>query len=57
MIHFINFEEFKRKILKDKEAKKEYDALGPEFKLIEAKIRKDITRGRLLKKARTKNSN
>ena len=45
-------------LLKDKEIKKGYDALGPEFALIEMVIRKRIQQGltqkQLAKKARTK---
>ncbi|MFA6006186.1 MAG: helix-turn-helix domain-containing protein [Candidatus Paceibacterota bacterium] len=36
------FAQFKKKTLRNKEVKKAYDALGPQFELIEAIIRKRI---------------
>ncbi len=39
------YQQLKRKLLKDKAVKKAYDALGPEFALIEAVIEKRIEEG------------
>ncbi len=60
MKYMKSFEEFKREALKDPEFKKAYDALEPEYalieKLIENRINKGITQAALAKKMGTKQS-
>ena len=55
-----SFEKFKKELLKDKEFKKAYDDLKPEFDLIASVIRKRIEKGitqkELAKKIGTKQS-
>lgn len=55
-----SFTNFKRRMLKNKEIKKAYDDLGPEFALIEMLIRKrleqKLTQAQLAKKIGTKQS-
>ena len=55
-----NFKTHKKKLLKDPAFRREYDALGPEFALIEALIEKRLERGltqeALAKKLGTKQS-
>jgi len=55
-----SYKAFKRKILKDKEMKRMYDQLGPEFalitKLIEKRLQRKITQASLAKKVGTKQS-
>lgn len=55
-----SFTTFKRELLKDKEFKKEYDALEEEYTLIEQVIRKRIEKGlsqkKLAEKVGTKQS-
>ena len=50
----LSFDAFKKKMLKDKEFKKEYDALGPEFELmiafIKARKKKHISQVELAKR-------
>ncbi len=54
------FKTLKKELLKDKTVKKAYDALGPEFALIEALIQKrleqKLTQAQLAKKIGTKQS-
>jgi ribosome-binding protein aMBF1 (putative translation factor) len=56
----LDFANYKRKILKDPELKKEYDRLQPEFALIEAVLKarkeKGLTQKQLAKRAGTKQS-
>ena len=40
-----SFKKFKTKTLKDKEVKKAYDAMGPEYEVVRAIIRHRIKRG------------
>jgi hypothetical protein len=40
-----NYKQFKAKLLKDKEIKKTYEKLGPEFNLIAMLIKKRIEKG------------
>jgi len=58
MTKYIAFKDLKRRLLKDKEIKKAFDELGPEFDLIEMIIKKRIARGltqkQLAKKMGTK---
>ena len=55
-----NYKQFKTKLLKDKEIKKVYKRLGPEFNLIAMFIRKRVEKGlsqkELAKKIGTKQS-
>lgn len=44
-----NFQELKKKMLKDPKFKKYYDELGPEFAIIRAKIRKQIKKEKVAK--------
>ena len=54
------YQQFKRELLKDKEIKKAYETIEPEFKVIEMVIQKRIERGlsqeELAKKVGTKQS-
>ncbi|OHA69083.1 MAG: transcriptional regulator [Candidatus Wildermuthbacteria bacterium RIFCSPLOWO2_01_FULL_47_18] len=56
----INYEEFKRKALKNKELKQRYDALEPEFALItmliQKRLQKKLTQKELAQKIGTKQS-
>ena len=53
-----NYKDFKRQLLKDKEIKKAYKDLGPEFAVVEMIIEKRLTEGmtqkELAKRAHTK---
>lgn len=53
----MNFSDYKQEVLKDKELKKEYDALGPEYELInfiiDARIKQDLTQKQLAELAGT----
>ena len=40
-----NYQQFKKKLLKDRKVKKAYDELGAEFSLIEAVIEKRLEKG------------
>ena len=40
-----NYKQFKKKLLKDKEIKKAYEELGPEFALIRMIIKKRLEKG------------
>ena len=55
-----NYEEFKRKALKNKELKQRYDALEPEFALItmliQKRLQKKLTQKELAQKIGTKQS-
>lgn len=55
-----NFNTLKKKLLKDPEFKREYDALGPQFalveKLIEKRLERGMTQAALAKKMGTKQS-
>ncbi len=55
-----NFRELKKELLKDPKVRAGYEALGPEFALIESVIQKRIdkkmTQGALAKKMKTKQS-
>jgi len=55
-----SYSNFKKSLLKDKEIRKEYDALAPEFAIAEAVIRKrleqGLTQSQLAKKIGTKQS-
>lgn len=57
---FLSFEEHKKKLLKDPKVKAAYDALGPEFEVIEAviakRIEKKMTQKDLARKVGTKQS-
>ena len=56
----ISYEELKKELLRDPEAKKEYERLGPEFELISSiiqkRIEKDITQKELADRMGTKQS-
>ena len=56
----LSYKHFKAEILKDKEIRKAYDALGPEFELItmiiEKRIQKGLTQAALARKVGTKQS-
>ncbi len=58
MENYISYKEFKKKALKNKEVKKAYDALGPEYaliaKIIERRIKDGLTQKELAKRAKTK---
>lgn len=60
MIKLYKFESLKRRLLKDPETKKEYDRLGPEYKLIEQvianRIKKGYSQAQLAAKIKTKQS-
>ena len=60
MKNYIEFEEFKKELLKDPETKKSYDALEEEYSLIAAviqkRIEKDMTQADLARKMGTKQS-
>lgn len=55
-----NYKDFKKQALKDKEIRKEYDALEPEFAIaqaiIEKRLEKGLTQADLAKKVGTKQS-
>ena len=55
-----SYQSFKRQLLKDKQIKKAYEALGPEFALVETLIKKrlerKLTQAQLAKKVGTKQS-
>lgn len=55
-----SYKKFKAEMLKDKEIRKAYDALGPEFELvamiIERRIKKGLTQAALARKVGTKQS-
>lgn len=55
-----SYKHFRAKLLKNKEFKKAYDALGPEFELIamiiEKRIQKGLTQAALARKVGTKQS-
>lgn len=55
-----SFNTFKKGLLKDKEIKKAYDELGPEFELIqtiiEKRLKQGLTQAELAKKIGTKQS-
>lgn len=55
-----SYQEFKKKLLKDKEIKTQYEALAPEFAVIKALIRKrletGVTQATLAKKMGTQQS-
>jgi len=55
-----NYQQFKKKLLKDKEVNKAYNNLGPEFALIEIiikrRIEKGLTQKELARKIDTKQS-
>ncbi|HAM88676.1 MAG: Helix-turn-helix domain protein [Candidatus Falkowbacteria bacterium GW2011_GWC2_38_22] len=55
-----NFQDFKNKVLKNKEIKRFYDELGPEFELIhqliEKRIKAGLTQTELAQKIGTKQS-
>ena len=54
----ITFKEFKKNAFKDKELKKYYDELGPEYAvielIIEKRIKEGLTQKELAKRAKTK---
>ncbi len=56
----LDFAQFKREVLKDKEIKKEYEKLAPEFAVINAvlraRIEKGLTQKELAEKVGTKQS-
>lgn len=60
MIKLYKFENLKRRLLKDPETKREYDRLGPEYKLIEQvianRIKKGYSQAQLAAKVKTKQS-
>ena len=60
MKNYIEFEEFKKELLKDPEFKTEYDALEEEYNLVAAviqkRIEKDMTQADLARKMGTKQS-
>jgi ribosome-binding protein aMBF1 (putative translation factor) len=43
-INFVSFSEFKKEALKDPEVKAEYDRLGPEYEIINALIKKRLSK-------------
>ena len=55
-----NYSDFKKQVLKDKELKKAYDALAPEFAIAEAiieqRLKNGITQAELARKVGTKQS-
>ena len=57
---FRDFNELKKELLRDPEAKKEYDRLGPRFQLIRSiiqkRIEKDISQKELAERMGTKQS-
>jgi len=60
MKKFVSFEEHKKKLLSDLEVKKYYDALAPEYELIQAvidkRLKKKMTQADLAKKIGTRQS-
>lgn len=60
MIKLIKFETFKKRLLKDPEIKAGYDALEPEYKLIEQlienRLKKGYSQAQLAKRINTKQS-
>ena len=60
MRNHIDFTQFKKELLKDKEVKKEFDRLEPEFSVIKAvlkaRIEKGLTQNELAEKVGTKQS-
>jgi len=58
--NYLDFEVYKKQVLKDPELKAEYNKLQPEFALIEAiidaRIKKGLTQKKLAKKIGTKQS-
>ncbi|MFA6474953.1 MAG: helix-turn-helix domain-containing protein [Patescibacteria group bacterium] len=56
----MEYKKFKERVLRDPEVRKAYDALGPEFALIESliskRIAKQLTQTALAKKINTKQS-
>jgi len=55
-----NYHQFKNRIFKNKEIKKHYEALGPEFEvialLIKRRLARSLTQGELAKKLGTRQS-
>lgn len=55
-----NYKDFKKRMLKNKEVKRAYDELGPEFaiieKLIEMRLKHGLTQAQLAKRLGTKQS-